>query len=418
MEGPPLAGKTQEALPKEEVKEEENTVSIIFTSPHVKNGPDRLQSTGGEAEPLPGPSAEPGQIEQELEEDGDAASGSSATDHSDEEWRGSEESNTEDSDCDAEGSRRKVSRPPKAPQLHPVKKAKTRFCCKVCGKSFHATMSLVNHVEVHSVDVCGVCGKRLEDEETFRAHLRMHVKGKVCSYCGKCFGSSSSLEKHLRVHTGEKPFECSECGKSFNCHHNMVRHVRLHTGEKPYGCTVCGKSFGDYSILKRHLQVHREKEQHENNHGAEKAEALPSKPQRQPPRLVCEVCGKKFHSTASLVNHAKTHATDTCGVCGMHFESEEILRNHLRMHKSGQVCEVCGKCFDGRGNLEIHMRVHTGEKPFECNDCGKSFNCHYNMVRHVRLHTGEKPHHCSICGKAFFRKTAVRAHMKSHAADK
>lgn len=256
VEGPPLADKTPE------VKEE--AISIMFISPYVKNGPDQLQSAGGEAEPLPGPSAEPGpgpsaepgQTKPELEEDGDTASSSSATDHSDEEWRGSEESNTEDSD--GKGSSQKVSRLPKGPQLHPVKKArcKTRFCCKICGKSFHHTMSLVNHVEVHGRDVCGVCGKRLKDEEAFRAHLRMHNKGKVCGYCGKCFGSYSSMEKHLRVHTGEKPFKCSECGKSFNCHHNMVRHVRLHTGEKPHHCSICGKAFTRKTAVQAHMKRH------------------------------------------------------------------------------------------------------------------------------------------------------------------
>uniref|UniRef100_A0A3B4Y195 C2H2-type domain-containing protein n=1 Tax=Seriola lalandi dorsalis TaxID=1841481 RepID=A0A3B4Y195_SERLL len=53
-------------------------------------------------------------------------------------------------------------------------------------------------------------------------------------------------------------------------------------------------------------------------------------------RTICEVCGKMFHSMVSLVNHAKSHATDLCGVCGTHFDSEENLKLHLKTHKNGK----------------------------------------------------------------------------------
>uniref|UniRef100_A0A3B5PU22 Oocyte zinc finger protein XlCOF6-like n=1 Tax=Xiphophorus maculatus TaxID=8083 RepID=A0A3B5PU22_XIPMA len=133
---------------------------------------------------------------------------------------------------------------------------KTQICCKVCGRAFLLTVSLVNHMEAHPKDVCGVCGERFDSEERFDTHLKTHVKAESCKVCGKCFSSSSGLEVHMRIHTGEKPFVCSECGKRFTTRANMLRHSRIHTGEKPYTCTVCGRSFNDYTTLKRHLFVH------------------------------------------------------------------------------------------------------------------------------------------------------------------
>uniref|UniRef100_A0A7N6AV30 C2H2-type domain-containing protein n=1 Tax=Anabas testudineus TaxID=64144 RepID=A0A7N6AV30_ANATE len=132
----------------------------------------------------------------------------------------------------------------------------------------------------------------------------------------------------------------------------------------------------------RHLMVHVHRKDLEPNSTSgndcvKKTTTSPTK--RQQPRTICEVCGKMFHSMVSLVNHAKSHATDLCGVCGTRFDSEDNLKLHLKTHKNGKVCEVCGKCFDSQGNLEMHMRIHTGEKPFLCSECGKSFNCRLHM---------------------------------------
>ncbi|KAG7220670.1 hypothetical protein INR49_017931, partial [Caranx melampygus] len=143
---------------------EDNTISIIFTPPYVKNELDQLQSghrspkaEGGD--PLPGTSAELDQTKVEEDDDDGESSSCSATDESDEEWRGSDGSQSDDSDVKDTWKKQKEPRLPTAPKLHPTKKNKSRICCKLCGKAFHATVSLVNHMEIHPKDVCGVCGE-------------------------------------------------------------------------------------------------------------------------------------------------------------------------------------------------------------------------------------------------------------------
>ncbi|KAK2893405.1 hypothetical protein Q8A73_015889 [Channa argus] len=311
--------KNQEVLPssqeEEQLQELEEDDTIIFTPPYVKNELDQLQSsyqsTKGGGDPLPSTSAKQDQTKVEGDDGASMSSSEPECDNSDEEWRGSVGSQSDDSDSEGKWKKKKKKRPclPMAPKLHPTKNSKSRICCKVCGKGFHANVSLVNHMEVHPKDVCGVCGDRFENEESFKVHLKKHVKAEICSICGKCFGASSSLETHMRIHTGEKPFNCSECGKSFNCRHNMMRHIRIHTGEKPYPCTVCGKCFNDYSTLKRHLMVHV----HKKNLKPKKTSANDSEissciekqiktssTKKQQTRTICEVCGKMFHSMVSL----------------------------------------------------------------------------------------------------------------------
>ncbi|MEQ2157432.1 hypothetical protein GOODEAATRI_001822, partial [Goodea atripinnis] len=520
--------------------EESSIIKVNITPPYVRNvisptGFSEAVVKEEEEDPLPSTST------QQDVADGDSTSCSEAD--SEEEWRANSKSHSQSSSKKkkTKKAKKKVPRPPVAPKLNPTKKNKSQICCKVCGRAFLLTVSLVNHMEAHSKDICGVCGEHFNSEESFDAHLKTHVKAESCSVCGKCFTSCSGLEIHMRIHTGEKPFVCSECGKCFTTRANMVRHVRIHTGERPYTCTVCSRSFNDYTTLKRHLFVHSVKnsslgessrengdrksssvrkpravckvcsmtfhsvlsllnhgKQHEtdlccvcgNNFNSPESLAVHldthkngkcgksfttrphlvrhsrihtgerpytcnfcnksfndytthkrhllihikdcspgspfaassddketgSTPKR--PQVTCKVCGVTFRSTISLVNHAKSHASELCGVCGNQFDSEQNLKLHLKTHISKRVCDVCGKCFDSQGHLKVHLRVHTGEKPFACSECGKSFNFRQNMLRHARGHTGEKPYVCTVCGRGFSDRSFLTQHRNTHTGEK
>ncbi|KAK2832965.1 hypothetical protein Q5P01_016854 [Channa striata] len=140
---PPQTEKNQEVLPSSQEEEqlqemeEDDTIRFIFTPPYVKNELDQLQSsyqsTKGEGDPLPSTSAEQDLTKVEGDDGASVSCSEAESDDSDEEWRGSAGSRSDDSDCEGKWNTKKKKGPclPMAPKLHPSKLTKSRICCKV-----------------------------------------------------------------------------------------------------------------------------------------------------------------------------------------------------------------------------------------------------------------------------------------------
>ncbi|KAJ8283229.1 hypothetical protein COCON_G00020790, partial [Conger conger] len=133
--------------------------------------------------------------------------------------------------------------------------------CTWCGKCFHTTFDLNQHLIIHVGErpyKCAQCGKCFSQIPNLRRHQRTHTgeKPNKCTQCGKCFHGKSDLNLHLRIHTGEKPYQCTRCGKCFSKMSDLTIHERIHSGEKPYMCTQCGKCFRTNSDLNKHLRIH------------------------------------------------------------------------------------------------------------------------------------------------------------------
>nr|XP_056714814.1 zinc finger protein 436-like [Euleptes europaea] len=284
-----------------------------------------------------------------------------------------------------------------------IDKAKKRYKCPLCGKSFSFKSRLNLHWRIHT------------GEKPYK-----------CLECGKCLCSNASLQTHLRMHTGEKPFECSECGKCFSRRHKLISHQRLHTGEKPYKCTECGKGFCEISSLKRHQGIHTGEDykclecgksfsqksdlrRHQRMHTGEK----PYK---------CLECGKSFTWSKTLIYHQRMHTGEDpfkCLECGKSCSTGSDLSRHQRMHTGEKPfkCLVCGKNFTRNIHLTSHQRMHTGEEPYKCSECGKSLSTSSALARHQRIHTGEKPYKCSECGKSFTWSTSLTSHQRMHTGE-
>ena len=64
--------------------------------------------------------------------------------------------------------------------------------------------------------------------------------------------------------------------------------MKTHTGEKNYECNICGKRFGHSSSLVRHIETHTREKNYE-----------------------CKLCDKRFSQSGHLARHMKTHTGET-----------------------------------------------------------------------------------------------------------
>lgn len=146
-------------------------------------------------------------------------------------------------------------------ERRPRAMTKQLYHCQVCDKVFNNSISLKQHMIVHSNKKpfqCKSCGKSFKRSSTLSTHMLIHSDTRPfeCHFCGKRFHQKSDMKKHTYIHTGEKPHQCSFCGKSFSQSSNLITHCRKHKGFKPFSCEECGISFMRKVDLRRHLYTH------------------------------------------------------------------------------------------------------------------------------------------------------------------
>ncbi|XP_044737320.1 transcriptional regulator ovo isoform X2 [Chrysoperla carnea] len=121
----------------------------------------------------------------------------------------------------------------------------SRFCCRICSKTFSLQRLLNRHMKCHS-----------------------DVKRYLCTFCGKGFNDTFDLKRHTRTHTGVRPYKCNLCDKSFTQRCSLESHcLKVHGVQhnyaykerrtKMYVCEECGHTTSEPEIHYLHL-----KEQH------------------------------------------------------------------------------------------------------------------------------------------------------------
>nr|XP_049695786.1 zinc finger protein 595 [Helicoverpa armigera] len=308
------------------------------------------------------------------------------------------------------------------------------YKCNKCGYLSHTSNQAVIHEKWHNGHMyeCRVCSHKFRKPTSYLSHVRKrHPTEHVCDVCGESYVGKHGLQMHkMKTHfNGEKitPANeseepaanrfCAECNIQFYSMDAWKRHILSsikHTlkTEESTQCSICSWRCTGNKSLSTHMKEH--------------AKAL--RVSTKPPAIVkernlrCLQCGANFVTRSKLQAHVnsihlglKYNKNIVCEVCGKKCTSNATLKYHQRTHTGEKpyTCTTCNKQFADSNQLRIHTRTHTGERPYVCAVCGKRFSQKPALNRHYRVHTGVKPYSCQYCSRNFSQSNSLKLHVKA-----
>ncbi|XP_063836062.1 zinc finger protein 431-like [Ostrinia nubilalis] len=333
---------------------------------------------------------------------------------------------------------------------HMRKRHPTEHVCNICGDSFvgrHGLLmkptSYLTHMRKrHPTEhVCNICGDSfvgrhglglkiyflLRKPTSYLTHMRKrHPTEHVCNICGDSFVGRHGLLMHKsKAHRlqekptpEQEPKFCADCNIQFVSLDAWKRHIMSSAKhavatDASTLCHACDTRVPG-SKLREHLRSHE----------AERERAPPNTAAnvRAAPRAPCSQCGANFVNRSKLQAHIKRihlgvkyNKNIVCEVCGKKCTSNASLKYHQRTHTGERpfACSHCGKRFADNNQRRIHVRTHTGERPYCCAACGKRFSQKPALNRHYRVHTGAKPYDCQFCAKTFSQSNSLKLHVNT-----
>ncbi|CDQ58701.1 unnamed protein product [Oncorhynchus mykiss] len=289
-----------------------------------------------------------------------------------------------------------------------LKKEERPFTCNICNRSYRHAGSLLNHKNTHK-----------------SGHFS-------CTFCSKPFSNPMALRNHTRIHTQKKKHVCLTCGKAFRLASILHNHQKVHTRvASHFSCPECGKSFQGKSGLKRHRCQSRGQDDsakagdsYHRDGGGDKC-------------FMCDLCGRSYRHSGSLLNHKKTHSENLhhCTLCLQTFPDPIALHVHSQMKR--HCCPDCGKTFCLVSHLQSHMEVHSKERTLVCSPCHQSFpnpasyqqhqDLHHRAQGHYQQHSmqlkdnlgwgselDQPSHVCEHCGRTYRHAGSLLNHKNSH----
>ncbi|XP_013141853.1 PREDICTED: zinc finger protein 665-like isoform X2 [Papilio polytes] len=304
--------------------------------------------------------------------------------------------------------------------------------CPVCRTRMMTKRAQKNHIgSLHTEKLaCSRCDFVTKHRGVAIRHLEWHDGTTYkCPHCPSEFKKRSSYFGHLRLkHVSD--FVCEICGYTFLSKKGVYGHKKrkhkMKRGspsclEGPY-CEVCEVSFASQTAYDTHLKVSSKHSTDDDPNrirndyigvdhpiqsvGRGKGRPLANSSRPEPKLVDCEQCGVQLRGMMKYMYHFKR-------------EHPDKHRTKYPNVKGSVMCDQCGKIFHTKALLVDHMWVHTGEKRFKCSLCDKSFSMHCNLVNHQIVHSEQRPvYDCEICGKGFLFPANLKRHMIVHSGIK
>ncbi|XP_044743327.1 zinc finger protein 652-B-like [Chrysoperla carnea] len=335
----------------------------------------------------------------------------SSTKRKNHDWKDSSSENEDDEDPDWDPSWNNEDVKPSDLESNDEDDKSSIIKCDECDVIYKTPIALGLHMQrKHNAEgtQCRKCSVICYHPLHLRAHEKSHFSTNLqCPTCNLTFSKLALLRKHQYTH-GDRTVACPKCDSSFRRDYELRRHM-INVHKETMHCEYCPETFRNKLLLKRHM-----KELHPQ---------IKIKQYR-----TCDVCGKSI-IRRYFQNHMATHGDRkqyTCEGCSKIFMYKDSLRRHVkRVHENQPpeykcLCNICGRKFHTSSNLHRHFLTHTKDRPYACDKCDKTYRTqfmlkmHKILLNHVRRHTGERPYQCDVCDKAFIQKIALKIHMKVH----
>ncbi|XP_063370466.1 zinc finger protein 676-like [Cydia amplana] len=216
--------------------------------------------------------------------------------------------------------------------------------CEECELQFHEADKLARHqIDKHSREVkselqvqCTDCQRVFITQKGLTSHRRVHhstetpevsdiiEKGIMCLECRKICKDMSALTSHMRLHSPDRRYPCKFCDFRFATPEKRKTHAEIHTGDMKYVCFICEYQCTSENRLKQHKLSAKHSNMKEylltgkiNNESASKQDEIKASQSKSVKKnkkegsevieVTCEVCGEKFPSEETMLEHKQTH---------------------------------------------------------------------------------------------------------------
>ncbi|XP_070800584.1 zinc finger protein 646 [Pituophis catenifer annectens] len=356
------------------------------------------------------------------------------------------------------------------------------YQCEDCGRSYRHRGSLVNHRHTHQTGIfqCSICPKQYSNLMALRNHVRVHLRatrmqgkelgdGLTCSNCGKSVEEEAELQLHqLRHLPCTEDIEAAEVPRLGVLHSQeadlqtikqdvevlengaTVAEDILPALEMSHICHHCGLAFPTVAGLQTHTVQHSSGGEHLE--GVAEGTDPPVPIQRL---YKCELCGKSYRHSGSLINHKQTHQMGdfNCLLCSKHFQNVASLKSHLRGHQRprrglSETLVIMNEETETEAGAAMPMVLSLAEElrdscsvlekdatangcqsqsqvssplpddseglPYVCEQCGLGFDQAKNLIDHQQTHQAGI-YQCSLCPKEYPTLLALKHHFHRHA---
>ncbi|XP_061562419.1 zinc finger protein 646 [Phycodurus eques] len=276
------------------------------------------------------------------------------------------------------------------------------FKCDLCDKTYIHLRSLSNHKKTHQVGMfeCTVCFKLFNNMAALYSHQRTHKvrssggggRGDGSSACG--FYSNSTQEQFSPPSPDAPVNFCHLCQVVFPSDEEFQEHIQMHNSSSaPFGLqddtaeshsmTYDNVTSHKSNFYTAHINNNPSLPSVENTQGFNQLHGMISSnghvysncsnsqtsasncSQGEPPLIDASIVHPALN--ASEIDDPSVADADErpfrCQICGKSYRHSGSLINHKRSHQMGiYQCSICRKKYPHLAALKSHLRLHKGHK--------------------------------------------------------